>query len=113
LIQIKAAVRGPGRVAFDGRDTLDQIYHVSFFKCLADSYGHSVDACQGAVEVRAQSEDRAIELARRKFAELKDVGIWSLRADYEKVELLASRKRISRRAHRDDHAEAMTALLAS
>jgi len=78
---------------------MEQIYRVSFFKSLTDSYGRSVDACQGTVEVRAPSEARAIELARQRFAELKDVGIWSMRADYEKVELLASRKRISNRAY--------------
>ncbi len=87
---------------------MKQIYRVTFFKNLADSYGHSIDACQGAVEVRAPNEDRAIELARRRFAELKDVESWSLRADYEKVELLASRKRISNRAYGSGQVEALT-----
>ena len=67
---------------------MTQIYRVSFFKNLVDSYGHPVDACQGVVEVRAPSEDRALELARQRFAKLKYVRSWSLRADYEKVELL-------------------------
>ena len=49
---------------------MEQIYRVSFFKQLADSTGHPVDACQGAVEVRAPTEDRAIELARKMFAKL-------------------------------------------
>ena len=87
---------------------MDQIYRVTFFKNLSDSYGHSVDACQGAVDVHAPNENRAIELARRRFAELKDVENWSLRADYEKVELLASRKRLSKRAYRSRYAEALT-----
>jgi len=86
---------------------LTQIYRVSFFKNLVDSYGHPVDACQGVVEVRAPSEDRALELARQRFAKLKYVRSWSLRADYEKVELLASRKRIAKRSHRNGHAEAL------
>ena len=86
---------------------MEQIYRVSFFKNLTDNYGRSVDACQGTVEVRAASEARAIELARQRFAELKDIGIWSMRADYEKVELLASRKRISNRAYQRKHAEAL------
>jgi hypothetical protein len=86
---------------------MEQIYRVRFSKNLTDSYGRSVDACQGTVEVRASSEARAIELARQRFAELKDVGIWSMRADYEKVELLASRQRIANRRHRNKHAEAL------
>ena len=76
---------------------MEHIYRVSFFKQLTDSTGHPFDACQGAVEVRASSQDRAIELARQMFAELKDVGDWLLRADYEKAELLPSRKRVSGR----------------
>ena len=52
---------------------MEHIYRVSFFKQLTDSTGHPFDACQGAVEVRAPSQDRAIELARQMFAELKDV----------------------------------------
>ncbi len=87
---------------------MEQIYRVSFFKNLTDSYGRPVDACQGSVEVRAPGQGRAIELARQRFAELKDVEVWSLRADYEKVELLASRKRASNRAYRNRHEEALT-----
>jgi hypothetical protein len=77
-----------------------QIYRVSFFKRLTDSNGHPVDACQGAVEVSASSEDRAVNMARLKFAELEDISIWSLRADYEKAELLPARKRASSSAWR-------------
>ena len=76
---------------------MEHIYRVSFFKQLTDSAGHPFDACQGTVEVRAPSRDSAIELARKMFAELKDVSDWSLRADCEKVELLPSRKRVSGR----------------
>ena len=95
-------------VAFDVREAMEQIYRVSFFKNLTDSYGRSVDACQGAVEVRAPCQGRAIELARQRFAELNDVGVWSMLADCEKVELLASRKRASNRAYRNRHGEALT-----
>ncbi len=70
---------------------MEKIYHVSFFKRLVDSNGRPVDACQGAVEVRAAGHDSAIEIARKQFAQLKDVVDWSLRADYEKVELLEAR----------------------
>ena len=53
--------------------------------------------------------DRAIELARQRFAELKNVADWSMRADYEMVELLASRKRLSRRVRRDRTTEPLVA----
>lgn len=68
-------------------------YQISFYKKLTDSTGHPVDAWQGAVDVRAPSENRAVELGRLRFAELKDVGTWSLRADYAKVEKLAPERR--------------------
>jgi hypothetical protein len=88
---------------------MKQIYRVSFFKKLTDSNGHPVDAWQGAVEVRAPSPDGAVELARPRFAEIKDVGTWTLRADYETVELLASRKRVSMRPWRNSHEELLLA----
>ncbi len=79
---------------------MQQIYRVSFFKRLIDSNGHPVDACQGTVEVRAPDQGDAIAQARSRFAELKKVVSWSLRADYETVELLATRKRVSIRPWR-------------
>jgi hypothetical protein len=74
---------------------MDHVYRIAFFKRLTDSTGHPANPCQGVVEVRASSEDRAIELARRRFAELAGVSTWSFRADYETIELLSSRKRVS------------------
>ena len=53
--------------------------------------------------------DRAIELARQRFAELKGVADWSMRADYEMVELLASRKRLSQRVRQDRTTEPLAA----
>jgi len=66
-------------------------------KTLANSTGHTVDACQGIVEVHAPSQERAINEARTEFAELKEVTAWWLRADYAKAELLPSRRRVIRR----------------
>ena len=77
---------------------MEPIYRVRFFKKLVDSTGHAVDACQGVLEVRASSESRAIEIARARFAEMGQIKAWWLRADYETVELLPGRKRISQRA---------------
>ena len=61
-------------------------YQISFYKKLTDSTGHPVDAWQGVVDVRAPNEDCAIELGRQRFAQLKDVGVWWLRADYATVQ---------------------------
>jgi hypothetical protein len=88
---------------------MEQIYRVSFFKKLTDSTGHPVDACQGSVEVSAPTENRAIEVARLRFAELKDVSIWSLRADYEKAKRLPGRERTSSLAWRNNGEERSTA----
>jgi hypothetical protein len=68
-------------------------YRISFFKSLVDSTGHPVEACQGIVEVAAADREHAITAARREFAKLKDVGTWSLRADYQTVEAMPARKR--------------------
>lgn len=67
-----------------------QLYQVTFIKKLVDSTGHPVDAAQGSIEISARSQERAIDDARVAFAELKDVRIWSLRADYVSVEPLAA-----------------------
>ena len=74
-------------------------YRVSFFKRLADSTGHEVEACQGTVEVSAPNRQRAIEQARERFAANERIGVWSLRADYEKAEVTrpADRKVSGRR----------------
>lgn len=72
------------------------IYRVSFFKNLTDSTGHTVDACQGVIEVHAPNEERAIDEARIEFAELKQVITWRLRADYAKVERLRKRRVLRR-----------------
>ncbi len=74
---------------------MDNVYQIAFFKRLTDSTGHPAEPCQGVVEVKASSGDRAIELARQRFAELAGVTTWSFRADYEKIKLLPRRKRVS------------------
>ena len=77
---------------------MKQNYRVSFFKRLVDSTGHSVNACQGVVEIGAISRETAIGDAKRTFAELKGVKDWSLRADYEEVKPLPAAKQRSRNA---------------
>lgn len=63
-----------------------QRYRVSFFKRLADSTGHSVDACQATIEVAAPNKQQAVDVARLRFAEDAQIGNWSLRADYTTAE---------------------------
>jgi hypothetical protein len=84
---------------------MENTYHVCFFKRLVDSNGHPVDAYQGEVDICADDQDRAVALARRQFAAIKDVKDWSLRADYERVELLASRKPVPKRERRSRRAQ--------
>ena len=75
-------------------------YRVRFFKTLEDSTGHSHECCQGEVEVQADDDPGAIVMARRRFAELAHIADWSLRADYETVQCLPTRKRASGAAPR-------------
>lgn len=60
-------------------------YYVSFFKRIYDCTGHSHECCQGEVEVLASNNAEAVAIARRRFAELKNIADWSMFADYEKV----------------------------
>ena len=48
------------------------------------------------MEVRGETRDVAVESARHRFAELKGIRVWSLYADYDVVEELPARKRISK-----------------
>lgn len=75
---------------------METVYRVSFFKTLFDSTGHRADPCQGTVEVRGETRDGAVKSARQRFAQLKGIAIWSLYADYDVVEELPTRKRISK-----------------
>jgi len=77
---------------------MGNVYRVSFFKMLFDSTGHRADPCQGIVEVLAETRNDAAQNARHQFAELKSITNWSFCADYDVVEELPARKRISRSA---------------
>jgi hypothetical protein len=81
-----------------GGKAMKQDYRVSFFKKLVDSTGHPVNACQGVVQVQAVNPESAVNAAKRMFAEFKDVRDWSLRADYEVLELLPVTQQKSRNA---------------
>jgi hypothetical protein len=79
---------------------MQQPYRVTFFKKLVDSTGHPVDAIQGSVELDASDTRSAMDRARVAFAERKQVGNWSLRADYMNVEPLAAAERVRAAAGR-------------
>lgn len=79
---------------------MNQVYRVSFYKKLVDSTGHPVDACQGVVEVRAPDREYAVKDGRQTFARSRQIGDWSLHADYETLEVLPGRARLSTAAWR-------------
>ena len=85
-----------------------QMYRVSFFKKLTDSTGHPVDEARGPKFVLPAGMAQ-LSLPGPGSPKIKDVGTWTLRADYETVELLASRKRVSMRPWRNSHEELLLA----
>ena len=60
---------------------MDQ-FQIIFSKFLTNSSGHPFKCLQGEVTINdARSPQRALEAAEAKFARLKGVGDWTLRAD--------------------------------
>ena len=55
---------------------------------------------KGQSKFTRPTKGRAIAIAREQFAELEDLSVWSLRADYEQAELLPRGKRASSSALR-------------
>jgi hypothetical protein len=101
LMQINATVPVANTVVI-GRKAMQYPYRVTFFKTLVDSTGHPVNAVQGAIELKASDTQSAMERARLAFAERKQVGDWSLRADSMNVEALVAADQVqaSRRQKR-------------
>ena len=56
-------------------------YVVTFFKRVADSNGHEIEAPQGAIELSSRTLREAIETATTRFAEGRHIPDWSLHAD--------------------------------
>ena len=56
-------------------------YVVTFFKCVADSNGHLVDAPQAVIELSCSNLRDAIETATGRFAEARQIPNWNLHAD--------------------------------
>lgn len=98
LIQIKETLRKRDMKVRE-MPPVKQTYRISFFKKLLDSTGHPVDACQASLEIKAASQERAIETARQVFAEESHIPAWFLYADYHTVELLGSSRERSRQPH--------------
>jgi hypothetical protein len=61
-------------------------YVVHFMKDVLGEYGRQCEICQSTLEIDAPSEDRAVELAKKKFCESQALGDWSLHADRIQVE---------------------------
>ena len=56
-------------------------YVVTFFKRVADSNGHEVEAPQDAIELSSDTMREAIETATKRFADARHISDWSLHAD--------------------------------
>jgi hypothetical protein len=56
-------------------------YVVTFFKHVANSEGHEIEAPQDAIELFSPTLREAIDTATRRFAEKRHIPYWSLHAD--------------------------------
>ncbi len=54
---------------------------VRFMKDVLGEYGRQCEVCQGTVEVDAEDEGKATELAKQKFCQMQALCDWSLHAD--------------------------------
>ena len=61
-------------------------YVVHFMKDVLGEYGRQREICQSTLEIDAPSEDRAVELAKKKFCEKQSLCDWSLHADRIQVQ---------------------------
>ncbi len=69
------------------------LYRVSFFKRLANSIGHEIEACQRIIEIRAANRGNALKAACRRFAAHAGIKSWMQHADTAKVECLDDEKK--------------------
>lgn len=56
-------------------------YLVTFFKNVADSNGHEIEASQDAMELSCPNMRDALETATRRFSEARHIPNWQLHAD--------------------------------
>jgi hypothetical protein len=64
-------------------------YVVTFFKRVANSSGHEVQAPQDAIELSSGTLREAIETATRRFADARHIPDWSQHADGIAIDLRA------------------------
>ncbi len=57
------------------------LYVVRFMKDVLGENGRECEVCQGSLEIDAQTEGQATELAKQKFCETQALCDWSLHAD--------------------------------
>ncbi len=68
------------------------LYRVSFFKRLANSIGHEIEACQRIIDIRAANRSNALKAACRRFAAHAGIKSWMQHADTAKIEYLNDEK---------------------
>jgi len=72
-----------------GAGAIRSKYVVTFFKRVADSGGHEVEAPQEAIELSSYTLRDAIETATRRFADSRHIPDGSLHADGIAIEFRA------------------------
>jgi hypothetical protein len=60
-------------------------YVIHFMKDVLGENGRQSEICQCTLEVDAESESRAIEIAKTRFCEQQELRDWSLHADRVQV----------------------------
>lgn len=68
-------------------------FKISFFKEVTGDTGQDVDARQAVFEVEADDEHAAVELAKTRFCNERQIRSWTVNADRVEVELRPGRER--------------------
>jgi hypothetical protein len=71
-------------------------FQVRFYKEVTSDTGQDIDACQATFDLKAATEQSAVEQAKRRFCEEHQIRNWQVHADRIEVEALTV----------PDHAEA-------
>jgi hypothetical protein len=61
-------------------------YVIHFMKDVLGENGRQCEICQGTLEVEAEDERQAAEIAKTKFCEQQELRDWSLHADRIQVQ---------------------------
>lgn len=61
-------------------------FQVRFYKAVTSDTGQDVDACQASFEIEASDERGAVEHAKRRFCNERQISNWSVHADRVEVQ---------------------------